>query len=75
VASHSILFELEKPFAPFVSLLAMCNTFIVPHEDAEGQPGGLAAVPVGSVPLNGRVVMVRQSGCPPTISIFAAGMA
>ncbi len=48
IASHSIVFELEKPFAPFVSLLAMCNTFIVPREDAEGQPGGLAAVPVGT---------------------------
>lgn len=26
----------------------MCNAFIVPREDAEGQPGGLAAVPVGT---------------------------
>jgi peptide/nickel transport system substrate-binding protein/oligopeptide transport system substrate-binding protein len=48
VASHTIVFELEKPFAPFISLLAMANTFVVPHEDAEGQPGGLAAVPVGT---------------------------
>lgn len=48
VGSHTIEFELEKPFAPFVSLLAMCNAFIVPHEDAEGQPGGLAAFPVGT---------------------------
>jgi len=48
LASHSIVFELEKPFAPFVSMLAMCNAFVVPREDAEGQPGGLAAVPVGT---------------------------
>ena len=48
VGSYTIEFELEKPFAPFVSLLAMCNAFVVPHEDAEGQPGGLAATPVGT---------------------------
>ncbi|EKD81476.1 MAG: hypothetical protein ACD_39C01790G0003 [uncultured bacterium] len=48
VGSHTIEFELEKPFAPFVSLLAMCNAFVVPREDAEGQPGGIASFPVGT---------------------------
>ena len=48
VGSYTIEFELEKPFAPFVSLLAMCNAFVVPREDAEGQPGGLASAPVGT---------------------------
>lgn len=31
----SIRFTLSRPFAPFISLLAMCNAFIVPKEDSE----------------------------------------
>lgn len=50
VASDTVEFVLEKPFAPFVSLLAMCNGFIVPREDAEAE-GGLAALPVGTGPF------------------------
>jgi len=50
VASDSIEFTLEKPFAPFVSLLAMCNSFIVPHEDAGSEPG-IKNLPVGTGPF------------------------
>lgn len=50
IASDTIEFTLEKPFAPFVSLLAMCNSFIVPFEDAESEPG-MAVVPVGTGPF------------------------
>lgn len=50
LASDSIEFTLEKPFAPFVSLLAMCNGFIVPQEDAGDEPG-LKEIPVGTGPF------------------------
>ncbi|HNX76213.1 MAG TPA: ABC transporter substrate-binding protein [Candidatus Rifleibacterium sp.] len=48
IGSHTVEFTLEKPFAPFVSLLAMINAGIVPREDAAGD---LAALPVGSGPF------------------------
>lgn len=35
LASDSIQFELEHPYAPFVSILGISNAFIVPREDAE----------------------------------------
>lgn len=50
LASDTIEFVLEKPFAPFVSLLAMCNGFIVPREDAEST-AGLTSLPVGTGPF------------------------
>lgn len=40
-------FTLNSPFSPFVSLLAMCNAFIVPHEDADE----LDTCPVGTGPF------------------------
>ncbi|GAB4270632.1 MAG: ABC transporter substrate-binding protein [Candidatus Rifleibacteriota bacterium] len=51
LADDEIQFELEKPFAPFVSLLGMCNAFIVPHEDAEGEGSDLKITPVGTGPF------------------------
>lgn len=48
VADDTIEFSLEQPFAPFISLLAMCNAFIVPHEDAEAD---LNILPVGTGPF------------------------
>lgn len=42
-----IRFTLNQPFAPFVSLLAICNACIVPKEDAEN----LAKIPVGTGPF------------------------
>lgn len=49
IDDHTVEFTLEKPFAPFLSLLAMCNAFIVPQEDAESTP--LEELPVGSGPF------------------------
>ena len=48
VSADTIEFFLEQPFAPFISLLAMCNAFIVPSEDAEGD---LKNMPVGTGPF------------------------
>lgn len=47
VNDHCIEFVLEKPFAPFISQLAMCNAFIVPIEDA----ATLRERPVGTGPF------------------------
>ena len=44
LASDTIEFELEHPFAPFISTLAVGNAFIVPHEDADN----LEKMPVGT---------------------------
>lgn len=44
---HCVEFVLEKPFAPFISQLAMCNAFIVPIEDA----ATLKEKPVGTGPF------------------------
>jgi len=49
VATFTVSFELEKPFAPFVSLLGMCNAFIVPQEDCEAVD--LKDMPVGCGPF------------------------
>ena len=51
VASLSVKFELEKPFAPFVSLLGMCNAFIVAKEDCEGPNADLTRRPIGTGPF------------------------
>ncbi|OIP21819.1 hypothetical protein AUK22_11215 [bacterium CG2_30_54_10] len=50
-ASDTIEFTLEKPFAPFLSLLALSNAFIVPREDAEALKDGYASAPVGTGPF------------------------
>ncbi len=49
VSSFTVKFELEKPFAPFVSLLGMCNAFIVAREDVAS--GDLSTNPVGTGPF------------------------
>lgn len=49
-ASFTVTFELEKPFAPFVPLLGMCNAFIVPEEDSGGDD--LKTNPVGTGPFS-----------------------
>ncbi len=48
LASNTVEFVLEKPFAPFVSLLAMINAGVVPEEDVTGD---LASLPVGTGPF------------------------
>ena len=44
IASDTIEFELEHPFAPFISTLGVSNAFIVPFEDADN----LENMPVGT---------------------------
>ncbi|MBF0406050.1 MAG: ABC transporter substrate-binding protein [Candidatus Riflebacteria bacterium] len=51
ISSHSISFSLEKPFAPFLSLLALSNAFIVPREDIELSGEGFSEKPVGTGPF------------------------
>ncbi|MBI3039920.1 ABC transporter substrate-binding protein, partial [bacterium] len=57
LASDSISFTLEKPFAPFLSLLALSNAFIVPFEDAEslGESFGVSPVGTGAFIWGGKV--------------------
>ncbi len=46
IASDTVEFELEHPFAPFISTLGVSNAFIVPFEDAddlENRPVGTGA--------------------------------
>ncbi len=47
---HTVVLKLEKPFGPFLSLLAMTTAYVVPREDVErlGQDFGMH--PVGSGP-------------------------
>jgi oligopeptide transport system substrate-binding protein len=47
--SYTVEFTLNRPFAPFVSLLALGNAFILPQEDAETE--GFAHCPVGTGPF------------------------
>lgn len=49
ISSYTVRFELERPFAPFVSLLGMCNAFIVAREDCESSD--LKSEPVGTGPF------------------------
>ena len=51
LSSDTVSFLLEKPFAPFPSLLALSNAFIVPREDVEALKAGFASSPVGCGPF------------------------
>ncbi len=51
VATSTIEFRLERPFAPFLSLLALSNAFLVPREDVEALGPGFASAPVGTGPF------------------------
>ncbi len=48
IDAHTIAITLEKPFAPFLSLLATPNAFIVPREDAEKLGASFSRRPVGT---------------------------
>lgn len=50
-ASDTVEFTLERPFAPFLSMLALSNAFIVPREDVEALGEGFASAPVGTGPF------------------------
>lgn len=51
LASDTVQFELIKPFSPFLSLLAVCNAFIVPREDIEPDGFSRKHPPVGTGPF------------------------
>ncbi len=47
---HTLILRLEKPFGPFLSLLAMTTAYIVPREEVERLGPEFGAHPVGSGP-------------------------
>jgi peptide/nickel transport system substrate-binding protein/oligopeptide transport system substrate-binding protein len=47
---HTLVIKLEKPFGPFLSLLAMTTAYIVPREDVERLGQDFGTHPVGSGP-------------------------
>ncbi|HNV69044.1 MAG TPA: ABC transporter substrate-binding protein [Candidatus Ozemobacteraceae bacterium] len=51
LASDSLSMTLEKPFSPFLQLLALSNAFIVPADEARRDNPKLGALPVGSGPF------------------------
>jgi oligopeptide transport system substrate-binding protein len=66
LGSHTVRFTLEKPFAPFISQLALSNAFIVPIEDALATEIPLASEPVGAGPFvwagrNGETMRLRAN--------------
>lgn len=48
---YTLKILLEKPFAPFLSILAMHNAKVVPREEAERKGKGFAKSPVGTGPF------------------------
>lgn len=48
--SHTISLRLEKPFGPFLSLLAMTTAYVVPKEEVERLGQDFGTNPVGSGP-------------------------
>ncbi len=50
VNDHTLIIKLEKPFGPFLSLLAMTTAYIVPREDVERMGKDFGTHPVGSGP-------------------------
>ena len=50
VNDHTLVIKLERPFGPFLSLLAMTTAYIVPREDVERLGQDFGTHPVGSGP-------------------------
>jgi peptide/nickel transport system substrate-binding protein len=50
VNDHTLVLRLEKPFGPFLSLLAMPTAYVVPREDVERLGQDFGTHPVGSGP-------------------------
>jgi peptide/nickel transport system substrate-binding protein len=50
VNDHTLLLKLEKPFGPFLSLLAMTTAYVVPREEVERLGQDFGTHPVGSGP-------------------------
>ncbi len=47
---HTLVLKLEKPFGPFLSLLAMTTAYVVPREEVERLGQDFGTHPVGSGP-------------------------
>jgi len=50
VNDHTVVLRLQKPFGPFLSLLAMTTAYIVPREDVERLGQDFGTHPAGSGP-------------------------
>jgi ABC-type transport system substrate-binding protein len=50
VNDHTLMLKLEKPFGPFLSLLAMTTAYVVPREDVERLGQDFGTHPSGSGP-------------------------
>ncbi|MGE5174001.1 MAG: ABC transporter substrate-binding protein [Betaproteobacteria bacterium] len=50
VNDHTLTIKLERPFGPFLSLLAMTSTYVVPREEVERLGQDFGTHPVGSGP-------------------------
>jgi peptide/nickel transport system substrate-binding protein/oligopeptide transport system substrate-binding protein len=50
INDHTVALKLEKPFGPFLSLLAMTTAYIVPREEVERLGQDFGTHPVGSGP-------------------------
>jgi peptide/nickel transport system substrate-binding protein/oligopeptide transport system substrate-binding protein len=50
VNDHTLALKLQKPFGPFLSLLAMTSAYVVPREDVERLGQDFGTRPVGSGP-------------------------
>ncbi len=51
INDHTLSLTLEKPFGPFLSLLAMTTAYIIPHEEVERLGADFGTHPVGSGPF------------------------
>lgn len=49
--AHTVVFELEQPFAPFLSLLTMPYAYVVPREIVEEQGRNFGQNPIGTGPF------------------------
>ncbi|HLE40513.1 MAG TPA: ABC transporter substrate-binding protein [Nitrospirota bacterium] len=50
IDDHTLVLKLERPFGPFLSLLAMSTAYVVPREDVERLGQDFGTHPVGSGP-------------------------
>ncbi|HUI68324.1 MAG TPA: ABC transporter substrate-binding protein [Nitrospirota bacterium] len=50
VDDHTLVLKLEKPFGPFLSLLAMTTAYVVPREEVERLGQDFGTHPIGSGP-------------------------
>ena len=51
VNDHTLILKLEKPFGPFLSLLAMTTAYVVPREEVDRLGQDFGTHPIGSGPF------------------------